>query len=135
MKEDRSFWILAIVFIVLAIPLEAAIMWSIWMMKGWAVPFFVLLGVAFLFAPEKSRDYISTHWQREAGSIMTNMRMGLGLETDDVFIPPPPNVPRDYASLTPCSTLPSPPLAAPRTMHEFSEAMSRITTRPPPAIN
>lgn len=127
--KERSMWMVGVLLIVLALPLEVALIWAIWKMGAFAIPFFFALIIFFVFGSEKSRSAFmssSSPYECEPDTIPCP-RMG---REDDVLIPPPPRVPRDMIGRT-GSTLPSPP----STIQEFEQVAQRITSRPPPAIN
>ncbi len=128
-RTDRSFWVIGGLFFLFAIPLEIAIVWSIYKMGGWAVPFFSCIFFAFMFGPEQSRSYLAAGPMRSLEKFRV-MIHSINPQPHSI-IPRPPGVPQDLLALLNSSTMPAPPMK----MSDFNDTMRRVTTRPPPSIN
>lgn len=132
--NDRSTWLIAAAFLVLGVPLEAALVWAVYQLGAWAVPLFGGSALAALLFRPRSSETLQprVNWE----SISANLRGGPPRpHFEDVWIPPPPAVPRDLLHATLRSTLPSPAFEAVPTMEQFQAVAEQVTTRPPPSIN
>ena len=129
-QEERSMWVIGLLLIVLAIPLEGAMIWAIWKMGVYTIPFFFAVVIFFMFVPEQSRS----SFMRASPPFVWNpdtVPCPPPVHYDDlVIIPPPPLLPTEWSGRT-GSTMPS----APYTLQEFEDVAKLITSRPPPAIN